>query len=94
MIFPLSDGSAIVISIANYVTMNGQIFTDLGISPTETVVLEEGQRKQLNRKALDPADDPQIQAAVTFLGGGTASSEESAVQSEEAVSSAVEENAG
>ncbi len=93
-IFPLSDGSAIVISIANYVTMNGQIFTDLGISPTETVVLEEGQRKQLNRKALDPADDPQIQAAVTFLGGGTASSEESAVQSEEAISSAVEENAG
>lgn len=68
-VFPLSDGSAVVISIANYVTMNGQIFTDIGIEPTRSVKLDESQRSLLNRKILSQDDDPQIQAGVTFLGG-------------------------
>lgn len=76
-VFPLSDGSAIVIPIANYVTMNGRVFTDIGIEPTKSVKLDEGQSNLLNRKTLPQNDDPQIQAAVTFLGGGTQSPEES-----------------
>lgn len=69
-VFPLSDGSAIVISIANYVTMNGQIFTGIGIEPTAAVALDQDQRALLNRKSLPEGADPQIQAAVTYLGGG------------------------
>ena len=90
-VFPLSDGSAIVISIANYVTMNGQSFTDLGISPTEAVTLEEEQRKLLNRRALDPVADPQLQAAITFLGGTVSSEQEESEGSEIDTSSVVED---
>ena len=90
-VFPLSDGSAIVISIANYVTMNGQSFTDLGISPNEAVTLEEEQRKLLNRRALDPAADPQLQAAITFLGGTVSPEQEESERSEIDTSSVAED---
>lgn len=64
----LSDGSAIVISVANYTTPNSGVFTGVGISPDIAITLSGEQRALFNRKALAEADDPQMQAAITAFG--------------------------
>lgn len=64
---PLSDGSAILISDAEYLTAGGKTFNSVGINPDITKDLSEEQQSQLKRNLLVMRDDPQIQAGVTAL---------------------------
>ena len=64
---PLSDGSAVVLSVANYITVSGNIFTGSGISVDVTKALSNSQKNMLERNKLKVTDDPQVQAAVSAL---------------------------
>ena len=66
-VLALSDGSAIIFSVASYITPEGAEFDGVGIEPDHPVVLTEGQRAQLNRKLLSDANDPQMQTALNVL---------------------------
>lgn len=71
-VYPLSDGSAIIIAVANYVTNDSPVFTNTGIAPFKEVVLSDDKRARLDRKDLYQEDDDQLQAAIEVLGGKTA----------------------
>ncbi len=64
---PLSDGSAILLSGAEYLTAGGKTFNGTGVNPDIPKDLSEYQQAQLKRNLLVMRDDPQIQAAVTAL---------------------------
>lgn len=64
---PLSDGSAILISDAEYLTAGGKTFNGVGINPDIPKDLSEEQQSQLKRNLLVIRDDPQVQAGVTAL---------------------------
>lgn len=64
---PLSDGSAIILSVADYITLGGQTFNGSGINPDITKALTPAQKDLLDRDKLDVTDDPQVQAAVSAL---------------------------
>lgn len=66
-VMPLSDGSAIVMSVAYYTRLNGETFNGKGIEPDMKISLSGDQQLRLERKTLAVKDDPQIQAAVTAL---------------------------
>lgn len=65
--FELDDGSAVGISIGKYTTPNGVSLADVGITPEICVEVDEETAFQIYAGTLDPADDPQIQAAVDAL---------------------------
>ena len=65
---PLSDGSAINLSIGKYFTPNGVSLADVGgLVPDEVVELDEEKARLLASHRLDPADDDQLQAALASL---------------------------
>lgn len=64
---PLSDGSAVVLSVANYITVSGDIFSGSGISADVTKTLSASQKSLFERNKLKVTDDPQVQAAVSAL---------------------------
>ena len=65
---PLSDGSAINLSIGKYFTPNGVSLADAGgLTPDETVELSEEDAMDLAMHRLDPAEDEQLQAALASL---------------------------
>jgi carboxyl-terminal processing protease len=66
-VMPLSDGSAFKISVANYLTLNGDTFTGKGIDVDVNKVLTAEQQEKLLRNQLNVNDDSQIQAAVSAL---------------------------
>lgn len=66
-VVPLSDGSAMVISVANYLTLNGDVFTGKGIDVDVNKELTDPQRDLLARNQLLADADPQLQAAVAAL---------------------------
>lgn len=63
----LSDGSAMVLSVANYLTLNGDTFTGKGIDVSVSKELTKDQQAQLVRNQLAADNDPQLQAAVAAL---------------------------
>jgi carboxyl-terminal processing protease len=65
--FELDDGSAVGISIGKYTTPNGVSLADVGITPEIYVEMDEETAYLLYAGILDPADDPQIQAAAKAL---------------------------
>lgn len=65
--FELEDGSAVGISLGKYTTPNGVSLADVGITPEVYVEVDEETAYLLYAGILDPADDPQIQAAVEAL---------------------------
>ena len=65
--FELDDGSAATISIGKYTTPNGVSLADEGITPEILMELDEETTFALYAGTLDPADDPQVQAAVEAL---------------------------
>ena len=67
--FKLDDGSAVAISIGKYTTPNGVSLADVGITPEVCVEVDEETAFLIYAGTLDPAEDPQIQAAVTALKG-------------------------
>ncbi|HEX3037362.1 MAG TPA: S41 family peptidase [Oscillospiraceae bacterium] len=66
-VLPLSDGSAIILSVANYVTMNGTKFSGTGIEPDIPKALTASQKSLFDRRSLASGDDSQLQAAVSAL---------------------------
>lgn len=65
---PLSDGSAINLSIGKYFTPKGVSLADVGgLVPDETVELSEDDAMQLALHKLEPEDDEQLQAALASL---------------------------
>ncbi len=66
-VVPLSDGSAMVISVANYLTLNGTIFNGKGIDVDVNKELTDSQEALLVRNQLVGDQDPQLQAAVSSL---------------------------
>jgi carboxyl-terminal processing protease len=64
---PLSDGSAIILPVANYLTLNGEIFTGKGIDVDIQKELTSEQEALLVRNQLKAEQDPQLQAAVSAL---------------------------
>lgn len=68
--FRLSDGSAMAISTGRYCTPNGVSLAGVGITPDETVELNEEQAALLYYGQLAHEDDAQLQAAIACLSGG------------------------
>ncbi len=66
-VVPLSDGSAIVISVANYLTLNGEVFNGKGIDVDVNKVLTDAQQTLLGKNELAGEQDPQLQAAISAL---------------------------
>ena len=62
-IHPLPDGSAVKITSARYLTPRGRDINLVGIEPDIVTV------EPRNAKFGDPASDPQLQSAITYLQG-------------------------
>ena len=66
----LSDGSAVNLSSGKYFTPNGVNLTEAGgLTPDQTVELDEETAKKIALNGVLPQNDPQIQAAVATLQG-------------------------
>lgn len=65
--FPLADGSAMGLSVGKYSTPNGVNLAGVGITPDIVVEVDEETAWEIYAGTLDPALDPQIQAAVEAL---------------------------
>lgn len=65
--FLLEDGSAVTISIGKYTTPNGVSLADTGITPEILVEVDEQTAFEIYAGILDPAEDPQILAAVEAM---------------------------
>ena len=66
-VLPLSDGSAIVLSVGSYLRANGEAFTGVGITPDIEISLSKEQEELFDRRSLPSGEDPQVQSAVTAL---------------------------
>ena len=65
---PLSDGSALNISVGKYYTPNGVSLADAGgLTPDHVVELPEENMIELASHVLEPEDDPQLQKALSLL---------------------------
>lgn len=62
--YPLSDGSAVTLSIGKYFTPNGESLADVGLTPDVEVLLTEEETAKLLTGTLPVEEDPQIQAAI------------------------------
>ncbi len=67
--FELSDGSAVGLSIGKYTTPNGVSLADVGITPEVYVEVDEETAFKIYAGVMEPAEDPQIQAAIAALNG-------------------------
>lgn len=65
--FTLKDGSAVGLSIGRYTTPNGVSLANVGITPEVYVEVDEETAFLIYAGTLDPAEDPQIQAAIAAL---------------------------
>ena len=65
--FELADGSAVGLSIGKYTTPNGVSLADVGITPEVYVAVDAETAFQIYAGTMDPALDPQIQAAIAAL---------------------------
>lgn len=66
--YQLSDGSAVGLSVGKYSTPNGVSLAEVGgLTPDIVVEVDEETAAQIYAATLDPAEDPQIQAAVEAL---------------------------
>lgn len=66
---PLSDGSAVALSVGKYYTPKGISLADVGLTPDVPVEVTDEIFAQLYYGMLEPQEDPQIQAAVAALLG-------------------------
>ena len=65
---PLSDGSALNISVGKYYTPNGvSLAEEGGLTPDHVVELTEEAQIDLASHVLEPEDDPQLQKALSLL---------------------------
>ena len=64
---PLSDGSAINISVGKYTTPNGISLADIGLTPQIPVPVDEETAAKIQAGILAPEEDPQVIAAINAL---------------------------
>ena len=62
--FPLLNGGAVNLSTAKYFTGQGNCLIGVGLTPDRVVELDEEQAAKLRARILDPAEYPQLQAAI------------------------------
>lgn len=65
--FPLSDGSAVALSVGKYFTPQGRSLIGVGVTPDVPVEVTEDQAKEIRAGTLDKNEDPQLQAAISAL---------------------------
>lgn len=65
---PLSDGSAVNLSVGKYFTPKGKSLAGVGLTPDVEVVVDKETQQAILADNLPPEEDPQIQAAVNALG--------------------------
>lgn len=65
--YKLPDGSAVGLSIGKYFTPKGVSLAGVGITPDVMVPVDEETFDAIYAGALDPSEDPQIQAAIAAL---------------------------
>ena len=66
--FQLSDGSAVALSVGKYCTPNGVSLAEVGgLKPEVEVEVDDETAGKIYTGQLEPADDPQIQAALEAL---------------------------
>ena len=63
----LGDGSAVALSTGKYYTPKGNSLADKGITPSVRVDVDEETASAIYYGTLQPADDPQIRAAIQAL---------------------------
>ena len=63
----LGDGSAVALSTGKYYTPKGNSLADRGITPSVRVDVDEETASAIYYGTLQPADDPQIRAAIQAL---------------------------
>ncbi len=66
-VVPLSDGSAVILSVANYLTLNGNVFNGKGIDVDVNKQLNVLQKTLLVNHQLTYDQDSQLQAAILAL---------------------------
>ena len=67
--YDLSDGSAVSLSVGKYYTPKGVSLADVGITPDVEVAVDDETFMDIYYGYLEPAEDPQIQAAAELLRG-------------------------
>ncbi len=63
----LSDGSALILTVGHYVDAQGNSLYGQGVEPDRAVGLTALQKQVLLRELLEPAEDAQLQTAITAL---------------------------
>ena len=66
-VFQFADGSAAGISVGRYYTGHGASLEGIGLTPDETVKLDDESEAFLYNGMLEPEDDAQLQAALSYL---------------------------
>lgn len=64
---PLSDGSAVNLSVGKYTTPKGKTLAGVGLTPEVEVPVDEATAAKIAIGTLDPMEDPQILAAINAL---------------------------
>ena len=65
--FPLSDGSAVALSVGKYFTPQGRSLIDIGVTPDVPVEVEDDTYQEIYFGTLKKEEDPQLQAAISAL---------------------------
>ena len=65
--YSLPDGSAVGLSIGKYYTANGVSLEGVGITPDVVVPVDEATASAIYAGTIEPAADPQLQAAIKAL---------------------------
>lgn len=65
--FPLSDGSAVNLSVGKYTTPNGNSLAGVGLTPMVEIPVDEATATKIYAGTLAPEEDPQIIAAINAL---------------------------
>ena len=66
-VFQFADGSAAGISVGRYYTGHGASLERIGLTPDETVKLDDESEALLYNGMLEPENDAQLQAALSYL---------------------------
>ena len=69
VVYQLSDGSAVGLSIGKYVTPKGISLEGVGITPDMIVEVTQEQAAAIYAGTMDPMEDPQVLAAIAVLKG-------------------------
>lgn len=67
VVYKLSDGSAVGVSIGKYLTPKGVSLEGVGITPDRVVEVDKTTAAAIKSGKLDPMEDPQILAAIEAL---------------------------